>query len=74
MIYILDLIIFVGNVVEWLTHRGCDQHGLDSKLTRAILLNFKWTAISLHFRKQVRVIATPVCILGPPSLSCESGG
>ena len=30
--------IFVGSVVEWLTHRTDDQHGLGSKPTCAILL------------------------------------
>ena len=29
---------FVGSVVEWLTHRTNDQHGLGSKPTCAILL------------------------------------
>ena len=29
----------VGSVVEWLKRRACDQHGLDSKPTRAILLS-----------------------------------
>ena len=28
----------VGSVVEWLEHRDCNRHGLDSKPTRAILL------------------------------------
>ena len=30
--------ISVGSVVEWLTHRTDDQHGLGSKPTCAILL------------------------------------
>ena len=30
--------VFVGSVVEWLKRRACDQHGLGSKPTRAILL------------------------------------
>ena len=29
---------FVGIVVDWLKRRACDQHGLGSKPTRAILL------------------------------------
>ena len=29
---------YVGSVVEWLKRRACDQHGLGSKPTRAILL------------------------------------
>ena len=28
----------VGSMVEWLKRRACEQHGLGSKLTRAILL------------------------------------
>ena len=30
--------IFVHSLVKWLKRRACDQHGLGSKLTRAILL------------------------------------
>ena len=31
-------IFIVGSVVDWLKHRAHDQHGFDSKPTRAILL------------------------------------
>ena len=34
----LSIFYLVGSVVEWLERRACDQHGLDSKPTRAILL------------------------------------
>ena len=40
----------VGSVVEWLTHRTDDQHGLGSKPTCAILLcswERHFTALSL---------------------------
>ena len=30
-------IAFVGSVVEWLKRRACDEHGLGSKPTLAIL-------------------------------------
>ena len=30
--------VYVDSVVEWLERRDCDQHGLDSKPTRTILL------------------------------------
>ena len=33
-----DYIQYFGSVVEWLNRRACDQHGLGSKHTRAILL------------------------------------
>ena len=35
------LAVRVGSVVEWLKRRSCDQHGLDSKTTRAILM-YSW--------------------------------
>ena len=31
-------IAFIGSVDEWLKRRDCDEHGLGSKPTRAILL------------------------------------
>ena len=37
-IFFFIFISFVGSVVEWLTHRTDDQHGLGSKPTCAILL------------------------------------
>ena len=43
------LVSVVGSVVDWLECRACDQHGLDSKPTRAILLRFwerHFTALS----------------------------
>ena len=33
-----NTLVLVGSVVEWLTHRTDDQHGLGSKPTCAILL------------------------------------
>ena len=41
LVFIGDMLVmnrFVGNMVEWLKHCGGDQHGHDSKPTRAILL------------------------------------
>ena len=35
---VFSILSYVGSVVEWLMRRVCDQHGLGSKPTRAILL------------------------------------
>ena len=36
--FINKIFLFVDSVVEWLKCRNCDQQGLDSKSTYAILL------------------------------------
>ena len=45
--------MLVGSVIEWLECRNCDQHGLDSKPTGAILLcpweRVDFTALSPAF-------------------------
>ena len=33
----LNVVLFVGSVVERLEHRDCERHGLGSKPSRAIL-------------------------------------
>ena len=40
--------IVVGNVVEWLERRDCDQYGLGSKPARAILLYCKERHFTAH--------------------------
>ena len=64
---------FVGSLVEWLKRPAYDQHGVGSKLTRAILLCpwerhsmalspawWSWQAVVNYSHSQAGVIAYPM--------------